>query len=312
MDPVVESALISAVATLVGVGGTAAVAITGFRNSRSTNQATIDVVRDTNKATIDAAHVDVQRTVDTTHAGQIADLYSRAIEQLGSGTLDVRLGGIYALERVARDSAEDHPTVIEVLAAFIRQHSHEQWMPPDQLPDVEWRTSIRPDIQAALTVLGRRESKHDIRSIDLSGADLTGANLTRANLGSADLTRANLTGASLGYAHLICTNFVSANLASARLDHADLSGARLCFADLRHTNLARANFTDADLHSANLSRAHIGDALFTDARLTRANLTGISWPGYTPIPEGWERDSRYGVLKALDVGDGVASTDDSS
>jgi hypothetical protein len=73
MDPVVESALISAAATLVGVGGTVAVAIVGFRTSRSTNQATIDAARatadktieaarDTNKATIDAAHADVRRT----------------------------------------------------------------------------------------------------------------------------------------------------------------------------------------------------------------------------------------------------------
>jgi hypothetical protein len=43
----------------------------------------------------------------------------------------VRIGGIYALERIARDSAIDHPTVMEVLAAFIREHSQEQWHPPD-------------------------------------------------------------------------------------------------------------------------------------------------------------------------------------
>jgi hypothetical protein len=107
MDPVVESALISAVATLVGAGGTAAVAILGFRISRSTNQATMD-----------AAHADVRRSLETTRAGQIADLYSRAIEQLGSDKLDVRIGGIYAVERLARDSAADHPTVIEVLTAL--------------------------------------------------------------------------------------------------------------------------------------------------------------------------------------------------
>ena len=45
------------------------------------------------------------------------------------------IGGIYALERIARDSAKDHPTVMEVLTAFIREHSREQWppsMPPAQ------------------------------------------------------------------------------------------------------------------------------------------------------------------------------------
>jgi hypothetical protein len=57
--------------------------------------------------------------------GQVTDRYTKAIEQLGSDKLDVRIGGIYALERVARDSAKDHPTVMEVLTAFIREHSRD-------------------------------------------------------------------------------------------------------------------------------------------------------------------------------------------
>ena len=110
MDPTVESALISAAATLVGVGGTVAVAIVGFRNSRSTNQATIEAAKatnaetvrtalETNEKTIQAAHADVRHTLDTTRDGQIADRYTKAVEQLGSTTVDVTIGGIYALER---------------------------------------------------------------------------------------------------------------------------------------------------------------------------------------------------------------------
>ena len=68
-----------------------------------------------------------RRTFELTEQGQVTDRYTKAIEQLGSDKLDVRIGGIYALERVARDSARDHPTIMEVLAAFIREHSHEQW-----------------------------------------------------------------------------------------------------------------------------------------------------------------------------------------
>lgn len=55
--------------------------------------------------------------------GQVTERYTKAIEQLGSEKLDIRLGGIYALERIAADSTRDHPTVIEVLTAFIREHS---------------------------------------------------------------------------------------------------------------------------------------------------------------------------------------------
>jgi hypothetical protein len=128
MDPVVESAFIAAAATVFGVGATATVAIVGFRISRSATGETVAAARDTNQATIDAAHADVRRTLDATRDGQIADRYTKAIEQLGSTTIDVTIGGIYALERIAHDSPQDHPTVMEVLAACIREHSGEPYL----------------------------------------------------------------------------------------------------------------------------------------------------------------------------------------
>jgi hypothetical protein len=81
--------------------------------------------------------------------GQVTDRYTKAITQLGDEKLDVRIGGIYALERVARDSARDHPTVMEVLTTFIREHSREQEA-PSQTGDAA-SAPIRADVQAALT-----------------------------------------------------------------------------------------------------------------------------------------------------------------
>ena len=138
--------------------------------------------------------------------GQVTDRYDKAIEQLGSEKLDMRIGGIHALERVARDSPADHPAVMEMLAAFIREPSHEQWPPPDPSGRARER-SLRPDVQAALTVVGRRLTERDIGPVDLARADLTGANLggarlTGANLTSADLTDADLTRADLTRAEL--------------------------------------------------------------------------------------------------------------
>jgi hypothetical protein len=63
---------------------------------------------------------------DTARQGHVTDRYTKAIEQLGSDRLDVRVGGIFAPERIARDSARDHPVVLEVLAAFLREHSHDE------------------------------------------------------------------------------------------------------------------------------------------------------------------------------------------
>jgi hypothetical protein len=228
-----------------------------------------------------------RRTFELTEQGQVTDRYTKAIEQLGSEKLDVQVGGIYALERVARDSARDHPAVMEVLTAFIREHSHERWPPEDHPVGREQERSARPDVQAAVTVVGRRDRKRDIRSIDLTRAHLSGARLGGADLRGADLASANLTGADLTGARL-----GGAHLSGAHLGSADLTGAHLG-ADLRGADLARA-----------LSRADVTRADFTSANLTGANLTGARWPADTPVPEGWKLDTGSGRLTPAGIASG--------
>src|SRR5664280_2167429 len=63
------------------------------------------------------------RTYRLSREGHLTDRYTKAVEQLGSDKIEVRLGGIYALERLMRDSSTDQPTIMEVLTAHIRQHA---------------------------------------------------------------------------------------------------------------------------------------------------------------------------------------------
>jgi hypothetical protein len=165
-----------------------------------------------------------------TEHGQVTDRYTKAIAQLGDENLDVRIGGIYALERLARDSRRDHPTVMEVLTAYIRDRSHKRGPPSDPAAAKPDR-STQPDVEAALTVVGRRDATRDIRSIDLTGAILHGAHLARmhpARMHSArvDLARADLTGADLTGAHLTGADLTGADLTGAHLAGADLDGAK--------------------------------------------------------------------------------------
>jgi hypothetical protein len=254
-----------------------------------------------------------RRTLELTEQGQVTDRYTKAIEQLGSDKLDVRIGGIYALERVARDSARDLPTVMEVLTAFIREHSHEPWPPPDS-SGREPERSTRPDVQAAATVVGRRDAERDIRHIDLTGADLTRANLTGALLRDTDLTRAILFAADLGTANLTGADLARANLDSANLDSADLTRANLTRANLDIANLTRADLgsatltyatlTYATLTGATLMSADLTGATLTGARLAGADLTDATWPADTPVPEGWELDTGSGLLKRAGTASG--------
>ena len=60
------------------------------------------------------------RQLQITQQGQVTDRYNAAITNLGSPSGDVRLGGIYALQRIMQDSPRDQPTIVAVLCAFIR------------------------------------------------------------------------------------------------------------------------------------------------------------------------------------------------
>lgn len=215
----------------------------------------------------------------------------------------MRIGGIYALERIASDSPRDHPTIMEVLAAFIREHSHEPWplaqpgaKPPERTP--------RPDVQAALTVIGRREATQDSRPIDLSGADLTGAKLPRhAGLAKAKLIRAVLTRVDLTEQNLSGADLTGAHLTKATLIHAKLSPA-----DLTDAERADAKHTDAGPIATNLTDAVLDGAVLDSAVLDGANFTGAVWPSDATVPEGWQRDTDSGRLKRTDTDSGSATT----
>jgi hypothetical protein len=171
------------------------------------------------------------RNLRVTEDGKLTDRFSKAVELLGSDKLDVRLGGIYALERLAKDSPNDHWTIMEVLTAFVREHS--PLAPSTTLPK-----TIPTDIQAILTVIKRRSAnsepdKIDLRKTHLRGADLREASLFRADLRGADLRGANLEGAILSGANLIGADLREASLFRANLRGADLSGANLEGANLR-------------------------------------------------------------------------------
>ena len=50
------------------------------------------------------------RQVHISREGQITERFTRAVDQLGNQNVDVRVGGIYALERIAKDSPPDPGT----------------------------------------------------------------------------------------------------------------------------------------------------------------------------------------------------------
>ena len=215
----------------------------------------------------------LNQTRQLTEQGQITERFTRAIDQLGATDddgnprLEIRLGGIYALERIDKESPRRayHSTVMEVLTAYVRENapwppkssksSEEGFIEPPgegsvpgsaSYEDAEQDKSAeqdahptlgRPptDIRALLDVLKRREEErvpkeYRIQHLDLRGTYLRRANLRRANLWGANLWKANLPGANLQKASL-----EDAILEGADLRGADLRGALITQAQLNET-----------------------------------------------------------------------------
>ncbi|MFF0000047.1 pentapeptide repeat-containing protein [Streptomyces avermitilis] len=236
--------------------------------------------------------VDQSRTeLRIAEQGQITNRFTAAINNLGSDSEDVRLGGIYALQRIMLDSARDEPTILSVLSAYVRRHARvpASGFAKEQQEKIKQslESPVKPttDVQAVLSVLADRSADHvkqvglDLRRTDLRGAEVVGwgwgetpksrAAFRFAIFNGADLRHSTFDGVDLRYA-----GFYKSNLAAARFDYVDLSGASMEEVDLTNTQIWDANLTRADLNYAKLHGAQLNSAVnLTKATLLTADLT---------------------------------------
>ena len=239
----------------------------------------------------------MEATAKAANEKQITERFAKAIEQLASEKIEVRLGAIYTLERIAKDSEKDQWTIMEVLTAFVRENAPikkeeksqnkkpliDDFLNTQNKKEIEELPKLRLDIQECLTVIGRREhpdppgkilnlSHVNISQANLRGAKLEGVNFKGAKLQGANLQEAKLQMANLEGAELIEANLQEAKLQMANLESAELIEAILDYAILDDANLKRANLKEAKLYSANLTRAILQGANLKEADLCKANL----------------------------------------
>src|SRR6059036_655870 len=87
---------------------------------------------------------------------QLADRLTQAVDQLRDQNLEVRLGGIYALEGLARASESEYWPIMEILTTFVRERASVTKTQPPKEPPLR----LARDIQAALDVIGRRRQTY--------------------------------------------------------------------------------------------------------------------------------------------------------
>ncbi len=195
-----------------------------------------------------------QRQAETAQRGLLNERYQKGAEMLGSVMLPVRLGGIYALARLAREHPEEyHTQIMQLFCAFVR-------IPPDgeeksTTTDGDQQvTGLREDVQAILTAIGKRsEAQMTMEREEPDIMDFSCANLDGANLNDADLSRTNLCDVKLSCAMLFGANLSGAVLSGADLYHVDLPGADLSGAVLFDADLSGAILNNTTLTGTDLS-----------------------------------------------------------
>jgi len=170
---------------------------------------------------------------------RITDLYAKAVDQLGSDKAPVRLGGLYALERLAQDNADRQlrQTVVNVICAYLRMPALAA-EPDETQQEHEVRLTARRILEDHLRPGQNPDSPLDTFWPDID-VDLSGAILTALNLSGCRLRNIRCTG----------TRFTNGVL----FEHAQIGGS--------------ARFKDAEFGGdATFSEVSIaGDASFADA-----------------------------------------------
>ena len=217
-----------------------------------------------------------ERQATTSQMGLLNERYQKGAEMLGSDVLSVRMGGIYALRRLAEEFPDQyHIQVMNLLCAFVRLPT------PDKRVGIyvtacegqlEGTPELRSDVQEVMQSIGLRSAagvslervENDFK-LYLRDANLSGVQVRNANLSRAWLTNADLSGAVLPYA----------NLSRARLRRANLAGGNFRWTDLSYALFWGANLSGAILQGADLSGA---DMCGTDARSTafRESVRGLT------------------------------------
>ena len=199
-----------------------------------------------------------ERQADIAEKGMLGERYQKGAEMLGSDVLSVRLGGIYAIDRIAKEHPEEyHIQALELLCAFARHPTKNEQVEVNIKEGGEGRR-LREDVESAMRAIASRsgsavaiEDQEDF-ALYLRDAELSNLHLRVQN---ANLVNAWLVGAKLPYAWL-----ESANLSNAILRNSDLSHARLWDANLSGTDLDDADLTGAELYKANASVVNLSAA----------------------------------------------------
>ena len=204
---------------------------------------------------------------------QITDPFARAIEGIGNKSKAVRMGAIYALERIAQDSERDFTTIFSTLNSFVRDNVGRRSHTPD---DAQVDSSNRPgiDTEAATIVLERLINSDMAESLTVSfrELDLRGLEMVKMDFRRFDFSNADLSGSKLSSCNFGEIRLHQLRMRNAALFDCDLRDASFNFCDFRNSNFTISNFDRTSFFYCDLSSATFSSGSFENTSFQASTL----------------------------------------
>ncbi|MGQ4399059.1 pentapeptide repeat-containing protein [Streptomyces hayashii] len=209
--------------------------------------------------------------------GQITSRFNSAVTNLGSASLDIRLGGVMALEQIMHDSPGYQPTITSLITAYIREHASTSRADLKRIRPTAGDAPLPPsDIFTSVLVLEGRNPKRDRYRLDLEQVELRGMQFPPTkNFQDALFSKSDLSSSLIEGLDLHGTEFDESNLSGAQVWETNLSGSDLQAAHAVGTDFCNGVTTGEGYKSGGEKCAtKFSDVLFSDADLREADLVG--------------------------------------
>lgn len=244
--------------------------------------------------------------VKISQSNSLNSIYTSAVAQLGENidtdtpNYSVRIGAIYALERLARDNEEYHQEVMNVLCSYVRINSRNRRgsvaenINERSLGNIENMNHMvisYVDVQEALSVLGRRDISLDKNELDLSGCRLYMIQLGEAgwdgvNFSNVQFYNMTIRNCSFEKSKFLGSTFNNCGFYESFFEEAKMAGAQFNNCIISKTSFEKSNLEQVKiqgqgsvLYEVNFENSILNNLNVIDAELTSCKFNNSHFYG---------------------------------
>lgn len=255
----------------------------------------------------------IHRQTNTAQQDLITDRISRAVEQLGAEktvkidgkentepNLEVRIGGLYALERIAQQNLDEHIQIMEIICAYAslnpKSASKQRTQQTSNELGIEDYVQLREDIGVSFEIFRRRTAQQREREelwqharglrffltitnsnfdrIDLNNLVVDGIVFESSTFRKSNATALKARGCNFSSCEFYKTNLTYSNFSDSTFITSNFDDCSFIEANFNRTIFVSGCFGNSELDVfPNLKGALLMDANFSNSGLSQKNIS---------------------------------------